>query len=179
VPGEGAAVLVLEETSRARARGRRAYAELIGEHHWAVDSTPHGWPGESAGIAEAIATALRLFPAPVDAIFSGASGRHQRDALELSAYASACPESRPPWLTSIKGATGDFGAAGALTVAAAALAIAGQTVPPLCRLDGRPETTGVRLAGPRAARADLHHVLVSGLAPGGQGLAIGLQQPSA
>jgi 3-oxoacyl-(acyl-carrier-protein) synthase len=172
-------MLVLERTDQARARGRRAYAEIIGAHYWAVESPPHGWPSDSTGIAAEIAAALRLFPDAADAIFSGATGRQQRDALELSAYARACSGTRPPWVTSIKGATGDFGAAGALTIAAAALAIAGQIVPPLCRLDVPPEATGVRLAGQEAAPADLHHVLVSGLAHGGQGLAIGLRQPSA
>jgi 3-oxoacyl-[acyl-carrier-protein] synthase II len=174
--GEGAAILVLEAIDRARARGRPAYAEIVGCHPWAVQSPAHGWPAGPAPIAAEIHAALGLLTEPVDAIFSGAPGRPDQDALELSAYAYACRGSPPPWVTSVKGATGDFGAAGAVSVAAAALAVAEQTITPLCRLDTPPVADGVRLAGTTGTTADLHHVLVSGLTYGGNGIGIALRR---
>jgi 3-oxoacyl-(acyl-carrier-protein) synthase len=79
-------------------------------------------------------------------------------------------------VTSVKGATGDFGAAGAVTVAAAALALSEQTITPLCRLDEPPVADGVRVAGRARTSTDLRHVLVSGLACGGNGIGIALRR---
>jgi 3-oxoacyl-(acyl-carrier-protein) synthase len=174
--GEGAAILVLETIDRARARGRPGYAEIAGCHPWAVQSPAHGWPAGPAHIAAEVRTALGCLAEPADAIFSGASGRPEQDALELSAYADASKGSRPPWVTSVKGATGDFGAAGAMTVAAAALAVAEQTLTPLCRLDDPPAADGVRVAGRARTSTDLRHVLVSGLTCGGNGIGIALRR---
>ncbi|MEU0022990.1 beta-ketoacyl-[acyl-carrier-protein] synthase family protein [Streptomyces rochei] len=139
VLGEGAAVLVLEELEHARRRGARPYAELsaITAH-----SSAHHMTGLRPGaleMADAIRAALdqaRLNPADVDYISAHGAGtrhndRHETHALKESLGGSA---HRVP-VSSIKSMIGHaLGAAGALDLAASALAIRHDTVPPTANL---------------------------------------------
>ena len=81
-------------------------------------------------------------------------------------------------LTSIKGAVGEFGAAGALTTAAACLALHEQTIPPLCNLRRPARTDLVRFAPRQGARQRIDSALVLGLARGGAGAALLLRRAS-
>jgi len=94
-----------------------------------------------------------------------ASGRPELDALEAAALARALGGRRVT-VTAVRGALGDFGAAGALAAAAAALAVSTGLVPPTCGLvlsarAGLDVVTGA--ARPRAVRV----AAVDGLARGG------------
>ncbi len=139
VLGEGAAVLVLEELEHARRRGARPYAELSAV---AAHSSAHHMTGLRPGaleMADAIRAALdqaRLNPADVDYISAHGAGtrhndRHETHALKESLGGSA---HRVP-VSSIKSMIGHaLGAAGALDLAASALAIRHDTVPPTANL---------------------------------------------
>jgi len=123
--GEGAAMLVLEPRDRARARGARVYAEIVPHPGFAVPSSVHGHPRD----ADAIARRLRPLVADADLVVAGASGLPALDAVEAVAIARATAGRRVA-VTAPRGAIGDFGAAGALGVAAAVLAIHTQRIPP-------------------------------------------------
>lgn len=139
VLGEGAAMLVLEEESRARARDARIYAEITG---FASRSNAYHMTGLSPDgieLAAAITAALDESRRPADAIdYVNAHGtatkqndRHETAALKkaLGDHAYAIP------VSSIKSMIGhSLGAIGSIEIAACALAIDQGIVPPTANL---------------------------------------------
>jgi 3-oxoacyl-[acyl-carrier-protein] synthase II len=158
--GEGAAVLVLESRERARARGARVYCEIVPHAGFAVPSSIHGYPRDAAAVAR------RLHPLAedVDLVVAAANGLPAFDALEARVL-SQVVGTRAAVLAP-RGALGDFGAAGALAVAAGAIALHDGRVPPTagCRLPAR-EALDVVVDAPRAAGP--RTVLVNAVARGG------------
>jgi 3-oxoacyl-(acyl-carrier-protein) synthase len=161
VPGEGAAVLVLEPLTRARARGARIYARLRSHPGFGVPAPLHGWPREPARVAR------RLGPlvADADLVVAAASGAPALDALETVALATALGGRRAA-VTAPRGALGDFGAAGALAVAAAALAVYTGRVPPTLAPTG-PPPAGLDVVRGAAREMSVQVAVVDGLARGG------------
>ncbi|AUS77410.1 beta-ketoacyl-[acyl-carrier-protein] synthase family protein [Actinoalloteichus sp. AHMU CJ021] len=142
VLGEGAAVLVLEEAGAARARGAHVYADLVG---FASRSNAYHMTGlrkDGREMAEAIRVALdqaRLDPTDVDYVNAHGSGTKQNDRHETAAFKRSLGEHayRVP-VSSIKSMVGhSLGAIGAIEVAACALALDRQVVPPTANLRGR------------------------------------------
>ena len=160
-PGEGAAVLVLEPLARARARGARVHARLVASPGFAVPAPVHGWARDPAPLAEGVARAA----GDADAVFAAASGRPELDALEAAALARALGARRPV-VTAVRGALGDFGAAGALAAAAAALAVSTGVVPPTAGV-APPARAGLDVVTGAARRREVRVALVDGLARGG------------
>jgi 3-oxoacyl-[acyl-carrier-protein] synthase II len=137
VMGEGAAVLVLEELERARARGAHIYAEVSGaastaDAYHITAPSPHG-----AGAVTCMELAL------VDAGIRREAVSHI-NAHGTSTPANDLPEAEAilkvfglpgPAVTSIKGITGhSLGAAGSLEAAALALTIDRGLIPPTAGL---------------------------------------------
>src|SRR5581483_5675827 len=98
-------------------------------------------------------------------VFAGASGSPPRDTLEAEALKLALA-GRPVPVTAVRGTTGDFGAAGALDVAAAALALATGIVPPTLGTGPAPRA-GLAVVREAPQRAALRCAVVPGLARGG------------
>jgi len=178
VLGEGAAMLVLEPLARARERGATVLAEIVDTLSCGVAAPPYDWP---AGASAAVPRLRRLLEgagvAAVDLVCGGANSSRRLDACELDLVARILDDPAAATLTSIKGAVGEFGAAGALTTAAACLALHAGAVPPLCHLRQPPPDAVVRLA-PRTARpAHLRNALVLSVARGGTLAALLLRRP--
>ncbi|MFI9555121.1 beta-ketoacyl-[acyl-carrier-protein] synthase family protein [Nonomuraea endophytica] len=139
VLGEGAAVLVLEELEAARARGAHIYAEVAG---YAARSNAFHMTGlkpDGREMAEAITVALgeaRLDPTAVDYINAHGSGTKQNDRHETAAFKRSLGQhAYEVPVSSIKSMVGhSLGAIGAIEVAASALAIEHQIVPPTANL---------------------------------------------
>jgi act minimal PKS ketosynthase (KS/KS alpha) len=139
VLGEGAAVMVIEEEAAARRRGARVYAEVAG---FANRSNAHHMTGlkpDGREMAEAIRIALdraATDPSDVDYVNAHGSGTKQNDRHEtaafkrtLGAHAYEVP------VSSIKSMIGhSLGAIGSLEIAASALALHHQVVPPTANL---------------------------------------------
>jgi 3-oxoacyl-(acyl-carrier-protein) synthase len=159
VPGEGAAVLVLEPLARARARSARVYARLIPHPGFAVPAPVHGWARDPGPLAAGLAP----FVAGADVVFASASGDPGRDALEAAALARAGGAAA---VTAVRGALGDFGAAGALAAAAAALAVASDTIPPTAGVR-LPARHGLDVVSGTARAGRVRIAVVDGLARGG------------
>ena len=172
VVGEGAAMLVLEPLERARRRGAPVYACLVGSRMCAVDAPRYDWPSRALEAAPAIASLAD--GQPIELVCGAANSTHNLDGCELELFA-ALPATRGATLTSIKGAVGEFGAAGALTTAAACLALRDQMVPPLCHLE-TPAETSLHLAARQAEPAELRRALVCGTARGGAVTALLLER---
>jgi 3-oxoacyl-[acyl-carrier-protein] synthase II len=135
IPGEGAAVLVLEPLDAARARGATVYAEIMGyglscdAHHMTA-----GHP-DGDGAARAMAGAIResgIRESEVDYISAHGTGTPANDRVEALAIKAVFGKraAKLP-VSSIKSMLGHtMGAASAIEAAACALAIATGRVPP-------------------------------------------------
>ncbi|MFR9776120.1 beta-ketoacyl-[acyl-carrier-protein] synthase family protein [Micromonospora sp. MS34] len=139
VLGEGAAVLILEEAGAARRRGARVYCEIAGYAQRSNAFHMTGLRPDGVEMAEAIRVALDRAKRPaeaVDYVNAHGSGTRQNDRHETAAFKAALGEHayRVP-VSSIKSMVGhSLGAIGALELAACALAIETNTVPPTANL---------------------------------------------
>jgi 3-oxoacyl-[acyl-carrier-protein] synthase II len=155
VLSEGACALILETESRARARGARVYAEVVG--YGASDDAFHITAPDPKGTGAAIAIrrALQdagLEPEAVDHINAHGTSTPLNDSGETAAIKAALGEevAHRVAVSSTKSMTGHMlGAAGAVEAAAAILAIHTSTIPPTihyrtpdpdCDLDYVPNT---------------------------------------
>lgn len=134
VMGEGAAVLVLEDLDRARARGARLYAELLG---YATTNDafhmlqPHA-DGQEAGRAVAMALDdASVTPTQVDYVNAHASGTPIGDRAEAAALRRSLGErARSVPVSGTKGLYGHpLGAAGAVEAALTSLALDSSYLP--------------------------------------------------
>jgi 3-oxoacyl-[acyl-carrier-protein] synthase II len=138
VLGEGAAVLVLERTEHATARGAAGYADLIG---WGA-STDAYHPimprPDGEGAADSMHLALDdagLAPSDVDYVNAHGTGTRLGDLAETVALHAVFGGNQPA-VSSIKGATGHLlGASGAVEAAVTALSIAHGALPPTLNLE--------------------------------------------
>jgi len=142
VLGEGSALLVLEEREAAQRRGARIYAEISGFANRANAHHMTGLKPDGREMAEAIRVALdraRLDPTDVDYINAHGSGTKQNDRHETAAFKRSLGDHayQVP-VSSIKSMVGhSLGAIGSIEVAACALALERQVVPPTANLRTR------------------------------------------
>jgi 3-oxoacyl-[acyl-carrier-protein] synthase II len=149
VLGEGAAMMILETTERARRRGARIYAHLIGfaqtcEAHNIIAPRSGG-----VGMARTMELALQdagARPEQVDYVNAHGTSTVANDACESQAIETVLGDhARSVWVSSLKSMIGHtVGAAGAIEAAVTALCIKEGVVPPTinyehpdpcCRLD--------------------------------------------
>jgi 3-oxoacyl-[acyl-carrier-protein] synthase II len=140
IPGEGAAVLVLERLERAAARGARVYAEVAGYGLSCDASHMTGMHPEALGAARAMVRALAdggLRPDQVSYISAHGTGTPTNDRLETLAIKRVFGELayRIP-VSSVKAMLGHtMGAASAIEAAVCALAVHHGRIPPTIHLD--------------------------------------------
>ncbi|MFD8615485.1 beta-ketoacyl-[acyl-carrier-protein] synthase family protein, partial [Streptomyces sp. NPDC059631] len=139
VLGEGTAFFVLEELESARMRGAHIYAEIAG---YATRSNAYHMTGlrpDGLEMSEAIDTALgeaRMNPETIDYINAHGSGTKQNDRHETAAFKRSLGDHayRTP-VSSIKSMVGhSLGAIGSIEIAASALAMEYDLVPPTANL---------------------------------------------
>jgi minimal PKS chain-length factor (CLF/KS beta) len=140
VPGEGGAMLIVEEAAHARARSARQVYGAIAGHATTFDPRPGS--GRGPGLRRAIELALAdagVVADAVDVVFADAVGVPEQDRLEADAIRAVFGPHGVP-VTAPKTMTGRLYAGGAaLDLASALLAIRDQVIPP---------TTGVRTLAP-------------------------------
>lgn len=171
VLGEGAAVLVLEALTAARARGARVYATIDAPPGFTVAAPVHGWPRDACALARGLAPVV----ADADLVVAAARGTPALDAVEADALRRALGSHRAA-VTAVRGVVGDFGAAGALAVAAAVLAVAEGVAPPAGAAAGA--VAGLDVVVGAARRLPARVAVVNGLARGGGCRAIRVERPT-
>ncbi|MEM1177606.1 MAG: beta-ketoacyl-[acyl-carrier-protein] synthase family protein [Acidobacteriota bacterium] len=135
VPGEGAAILVLERAQDARERGARIYAEVAGyglscDAHHMTAAHPDG-DGAARAMRQALASA-KLEPTEVSYVSAHGTGTPTNDKLETRALQQVFGgRSSSVPISSIKSMIGHtMGAASAIESCISALAIVNGAVPP-------------------------------------------------
>jgi act minimal PKS chain-length factor (CLF/KS beta) len=131
VPGEGGAILLVEDLEAARARGAaQFYGEIAG---YAATMDPHPDSGRPPGLRRAAEQALAdagVTPAEVDVVFADGSGVPELDRAEAEALVAVFGPNGVP-VTAPKSMTGRlFGGGAALDVATALLSIRDGVIPP-------------------------------------------------
>ncbi|MFI2209346.1 beta-ketoacyl synthase N-terminal-like domain-containing protein [Streptomyces sp. NPDC020141] len=134
VPGEGGALLVVEDEDGARARGaERPYGEIAG-HAATFDPAPRGAAGPGHGaLRRAVELALadaRVRPGEIGAVFADAAATPALDRAEARCLAEVFGPAGVP-VTAPKAGYGRLYAGGApLDVVTALLALRDQVIPP-------------------------------------------------
>ncbi|MFE0155615.1 ketosynthase chain-length factor [Nonomuraea sp. NPDC059007] len=127
VPGEGGAILIVEDGSR---EGGDPYGEIAG---YAATFDPRPGSGRPPGLRRAIEGALAdasLSPGEVDVVFADAAAVPELDRVEAAAIAAVFGASGVA-VTAPKTMTGRlYGGGAALDVATALLALRHQVIPP-------------------------------------------------
>ncbi len=139
IPGEGAAVLVLEPLAAARRRGARVYAEVAGyglscDAHHMTAAHPEG-EGAMRAMRRALADA-GVAPGQVSYISAHGTGTPTNDRLEALAVGRVFGAGPTVPISSVKSMIGHtMGAASAIEAAVCALAVATDQIPPTMGLE--------------------------------------------
>ena len=183
VVGEGGGLIVLEDLDRARARSARVYAELVG---FGAACDPEGFDvtrRSAGGLDLAVERALAdagITAEEVGLIVAHGTGVPGEDAREAQAWqrvlgdrAGAVPA------TAVTGAVGSlFAGAGGVAIAAAAMALREQQVPPTVNFAA--PAAGCRLnLSSRVRPTEIDYVATGAFAVGGQSAACVLKRPEA
>jgi len=150
VIGEGAACLVLETLSHARARRARIYGTLAGagisaDSHDLVQPDPAGL-GQRRAIEKALADA-RVTAADIAHVNAHATSTPQGDATEARSIGAVLGEDSRAVVTGTKSMTGHLlGASGALETIFTVLALHHRVAPPTINLDHPDEGLAIDIA---------------------------------
>ncbi|QFZ18805.1 ketosynthase chain-length factor [Saccharothrix syringae] len=165
VPGEGGAILVVEDPAAARARGaHRVYGEIAG--YASTFDPPPGSP-RPPGLARAARLALAdagVQPGEVDVVFADAAGVPELDLAEAAAVTGLFGPHGVP-VAAPKALFGRlYSGGGPVDVATALLSIRDGVIPPTAAAARAAERYGVDLVGPapRPARVTTALVLARG-----------------
>jgi len=154
VIGEGGALLVLEDLDKARGRGAKIYAELVG-FGAACDPAGVNVRKRTAGSLDlAVGKALNeagIGPEQLDLIVAQGTAVPDEDDAEQAAWYKVLGEhaARIP-TAALTGAIGStFAGHGSLSVAVAAMALRDQVIPPTVNYEKPAGRNGLNLAGSR------------------------------
>ena len=181
--GEGAVVCILETLDQAQARGARIYAEVLGGGRTADAFHITAPDPQGEGAARAMRAALRnsgLEPGEIDYICAHGTGTALNDAIETRAIHDVFGEhARRLAVSSPKSMTGHLmGAAGALSAAAAALALYHGVLPPTINHEHGDDDCDLDYVPQRSRPAELRAALVNGFGFGGQNGVVALSRLS-
>jgi 3-oxoacyl-[acyl-carrier-protein] synthase II len=168
VLGEGGFVLVMEKAEVARERGARILGELLATAAGGTSVGINQWPDRPEPLERVMAHAIEqagVEPDAIDVVYAAANSS-ALDAVEARALASLFG-GRRAIVTSVKGALGESGAAGAASCVAALLCGRRALVPPVAGLEHVDAACASLSVAVRPERAPGPLVLVNSVASGG------------
>jgi 3-oxoacyl-[acyl-carrier-protein] synthase II len=172
VMGEGAAILILEDLERAKARGAKVYAEVLGDGtsndaYNMVQPDPEA-TGVVAMMRQAV-EAAGLAPEDVDYVNAHGTGTPLGDAAETKAIKEVFGDHAYELaVSSTKSMTGHmFGASGAVEAMASALAIHHGVIPPTINYEEPDPACDLDYVPNEAREADVRVALSNAMGLGG------------
>lgn len=177
VIGEGSGVLVLEELERARQRGAKIYAELVG-YGMSSDAFHITQPSEDGdGAVRVMTNAMKdagIQPFDVDYINAHGTSTHYNDKLETLAIKRVFGDSAHSIpVSSTKSMMGHLlGAAGGVEAGISALALHDQIVPPTANYQMPDPDCDLDYVPNAARRVALRYVLSNSFGFGGTNAAL-------
>ena len=180
VLSEGSVVFVLEELEHARRRGARIYAEFRGygasADAYHLSSLAPGAEGSARSMRAALARA-GLNPSEIDYVSAHATSTPGGDGEEAAAIANVFADNKATLnVSAVKSMTGHLlGAAGAMGVMAAVLAIHHGIVPPTINLENIDPACGdlgLNITPNTAARKPIRAALANSFGFGGTNASI-------
>lgn len=171
--GEGAVVMVIESEARAKARGARVYAELMGGglscDAFHITAPLEDGSGAQDAMAEAL-TAAGMVPEDMDYIAAHGTGTPLNDASETRAIKLAFGDhARKLAVSSPKSMVGHLlGGAGAVGALAAALAVHHDVVPPTINLETPDPECDLDYTPLKARKMTVRAAAANGFGFGGQ-----------
>ena len=172
VMGEGAGVVVLEEYERAKARGAKMYAEVIG-YGMSGDAYHITAPAEDGnGAFRCMSNAIKragIAASDINYINAHGTSTPMGDEIELGAAERLFGQAADGVaMSSTKSATGHLlGAAGAIEAIFAMLAIRDNVAPPTLNLDNPSVQTAIDLVPHKAKAMNIDTVLSNSFGFGG------------
>ncbi|MDX6361931.1 MAG: minimal chain-length factor beta [Streptomyces sp.] len=168
VPGEGGAILVVEDLAAARGRdAARIYGEIAG---YAATLDPAPGSGRPPGLGRAARNAIAdagLTPEDIDVVFADASGVPDQDRAEAETLAELFGRYGVP-VTAPKSMTGRLLAGGAaLDAATALLALRDGVIPPTAHVSAAAPDYPIDLVTGAPREAPLNNALVLARGHGG------------
>ncbi|MGP4003261.1 ketosynthase chain-length factor [Streptomyces sp. 8N706] len=177
VPGEGGAILVLEDEAAARERGARSYGTVAG---YGATFDPPPDSGRGPVLRRAIELALADAGASaeeIDVVFADAAGTRELDRAEAAALAAVFGPRAVP-VTAPKTMTGRlYSGAASLDVAAALLAMRDSMVPPTLHVPDLADDCPIDLVRDTARALPVRTALVVARGHGGFNAAAVLRAP--
>ncbi|WP_405773433.1 ketosynthase chain-length factor [Streptomyces sp. NBC_01538] len=178
VPGEGGALVVVEDSAHARERGApRIYGTIAG---YGTTMDPAPGTGRPPGLERAVRNALAdagAEPGEIDVVFADASGVPALDQTEAQAIRAVFGPGAVP-VTAPKTMTGRlYSGAASLDVTMALLAIRDKTIPPTVNVDPAGEY-GLDLVVDVPRSADVRTALVLARGYGGFNSAMVIREAS-
>jgi 3-oxoacyl-[acyl-carrier-protein] synthase II len=173
VVGEGAVVCVLERLEDARSRGARIYAEVLGGGRTADAFHITAPRADGRGAARAMRLTLQragLVPEAIDYVCAHGTGTPLNDVVETRAIKSVFGDHAYTLaVSSPKSMTGHLmGAAGAVSVAATALAIHYGEMPPTVNLETADPECDLDYVPIVSRQAPVRYAMANGFGFGGQ-----------
>lgn len=177
VIGEGAGVLLLEELERARGRGAKIYAEMVG-YGMSSDAFHITQPSEDGdGAVRVMTNAIKdagIQPHDVDYINAHGTSTHYNDKLETLAIKRVFGDSAYSIpVSSTKSMMGHLlGAAGGVEAGISALALHDQIVPPTANYEKPDPDCDLDYVPNAARRTPMRYVLSNSFGFGGTNAAL-------
>jgi 3-oxoacyl-[acyl-carrier-protein] synthase II len=177
IVGEGAGVLILEEYERAKARGARIYAELVG-YGMSADAYHITAPSEDGDgafrVMNGAIESAGVAAADVDYINAHGTSTPQGDQLETLAIKRCFGEhAKAIAVSSTKSMTGHLlGAAGGLEAGITALAVYEQIAPPTINLDHPDENCDLDYVAHKSRPLEIEYALSNSFGFGGTNAAL-------